>query len=673
MMDLRYTDPQKEKNTFSANSPTQPVAVTQGSIPSVTWEHLTALRDCVPDILIIIDAAGTIVLVNAQMEAQFGYHADELIGQSLEIVLPEHLRVMHAIHRARYMQAPVQRLMGIGLGVSGRRKDGSNFPVNISLRPVLIGQALYVIGAVRDMTAQQLTEREHVNITERLHKLVSLAHDAILVRDPASHIISWNTGAAKLYGWTEQEALGHVTHVLLRTRFPISKEAVDTCLEYEGKWEGELTHICRDGRPVIVESCQVLMRDERELPTAILEINRDVTERRRLESVAQEAHAELDARLNVLRLILDQLPSGVFLVRGHEQRLLMANRAVVGLWGAEWRQNQPMEDFLRTQGVRLFTVDGRPLVIADLASAHAMASGKPVLNRQQVVCQADGTRLPVLVDAIPLDDLHFFPRLPQEMAEALVPTERAVLVVYQNVTALKEAEALKDQFISLATHELRTPVTIVSGYADLMLTRAARKKGWELNEWQCKALQEMKQAIQRLTSLTEDLLDVTRVQAGEFKLELCSTDLVALAQKVIKQLQTTTDWHHLSFQTRLQQCWIKADAFRIEQVLANLLTNAIKYSPHGGLVEVTLEANEGAQEVCFHVRDHGMGIPRAQHARIFERFVRADNAQVVGIQGTGLGLYLCRELVERHGGHIWFTSEEGVGSTFSFALPYNSA
>jgi len=391
MTDSQDTDlQQEEKNETFGEIPAHPASPMQEALLSVTHESLVALLDLAPDALIVVDSAGAIVTVNTQMETLFGYGHDELIGQSLEILLPERLRVAHAALLTQYMHAARPRPMGVGLDLIGQRKDGSEFPVDISLRPILIEQTLHVIGAIRDMTAQRLVE--------------------------------------------------------------------------------------------------------------------------------------------------------------------------------------------------------------------------------------------------------------------------------------KEAEALKDQFISLATHELRTPVTIVAGYVDYLLMQATRKKGHELDEWQREKLQEMKRAMQQLAKLTEDLLDVTRVQARQFQLELSPTDLVALTQRMIQRLQTTTERHLLSFQTALLQLWATVDAFRIEQVLSNLLSNAIKYSPDGGPIEVTLEENAEEHTAHFRVRDQGMGIPSAQQAYLFGRFFRADNARTAGIRGTGLGLYLCRELVERHGGHISFTSEEGVGSTFCFSL-----
>lgn len=638
----------------------------------LTLNILAAFLDYLPDALIVADEAGTIVLMNVRAETLFGYDHHELIGQPIERLLPEHLRTAHVTYRAHYVQHARSRLMGIGRDLLAQRKDGNHFPVEISLRPLRIEHTLHVIAAVRDVTAQREIEREHTQISQRLRQqdqLLSLAHDAILVRDPASRIVSWNEGAEQLYGWTAQEVTGQITHTLLQTRFPLSKEALDHELEQHGQWRGELTYTCRDGRQVIVESRQVLVYDDQGAPSAILEINRDVTERHRLEQLEREAWVEMDARLKVFQEILDRLPNGVFLVQGPHLRLLLANQAATVLWGAQWPRGQSEEEFLHQQGIQLLAPNGQPLPLDDLTGRRAMTTGSPVLFRQLVIRRADGTRLPVVVDAIPFTNLSLLPRLPQEMISALASAERVVLVVYQDVSALKEAEMLKDQFISLATHELRTPVTIVRGYADLLLARAARGSEYGLNEWQREKVQEMKQASQQLASLTEDLLDVTRMQAGQFELEKRLTDLVALTRRMIKRLQATTDQHQLAFQTARPQLQAMVDAVRIEQVLSNLFSNAIKYSPDGGLIEITLEEHIEPHEARFHIRDQGMGIPRSQQAHLFGRFVRAENVRVAGIRGTGLGLYLCRELVERHGGRIGFESEEGVGSTFFFSLP----
>jgi signal transduction histidine kinase len=144
--------------------------------------------------------------------------------------------------------------------------------------------------------------------------------------------------------------------------------------------------------------------------------------------------------------------------------------------------------------------------------------------------------------------------------------------------------------------------------------------------------------------------------------------VIALARRVAAQQQATTR-HKIEVRTEHEQLMAEIDPGRIEQVLTNLVGNAIKYSPQGGPVIVTLWEESAARMVGISVQDHGIGIPGSQQAQIFGRFMRADNAVAWGISGTGLGLYLCRELVQRHGGRLWFESAEGAGSTFFLTLP----
>jgi len=150
------------------------------------------------------------------------------------------------------------------------------------------------------------------------------------------------------------------------------------------------------------------------------------------------------------------------------------------------------------------------------------------------------------------------------------------------------------------------------------------------------------------------------------------TDLVALVERTVKRLQTTTSKHTLSVVTTLPSLVVYADPGRIEQVLSNLIGNAIKYSPNGGPIEITLWEAMDTQEARLSVRDYGIGIPEKDQARIFGQFARASNTDTYKISGTGFGLYLSHELVERHNGRIWFESKEGQGSTFFMTLPHAS-
>jgi PAS domain S-box-containing protein len=660
----------------STPSPSDAAYTSSSSAPiHTTAEFVAQLLDISPDALIIVDNAGTIVKVNNQAEMMFGYSSAELVGQSLEILLPERFRKLHIAHRAHYARAPRTRPMGAGLELYGKHKDGLEFPVDISLRPLILDGTPHVVAAVRDITAQKQVESENAQRLQQLRlqtELMNLSHDAILIRDPINRIIFWNRGAEELYGWTAQEALGRISHTLLKTRFPLDQgdaNQADEALEREGHWEGELIHKHKDGHTLIVESSLLLVRDKQQHPIALLEINRDVTERYRQEQAVRSSYAETVARLDVLQQIINALPSSVYLVYGPETRLALSNRTTDTIWGAKWHTHQPMREFLTTNGIGIFDIRGRPLPYEQLATLRALQQGECVLQHQETIRRPDGSSIPVLVNAVTLNIQHPWLITSPETGETIQVEGPLALVVHQEVTELKEAEYLKDEFVGIAAHELRTPLAILKGYADMLIVQTERQHGPPLADWQVEALNEIKEATARLTNLTEELLEVTRLQAGRLVLSRLPTDLVALTRRVSEHLQKTTTRHQITLDTDRPTIIADIDPGRIEQILINLIGNAIKYSPQGGPIQIRLWQEENEHLAHLSVQDRGIGIPEHEHGQIFGRFMRADNARARGINGTGLGLYLSRELALQHGGALWFQSTEGVGSTFFLTLP----
>jgi signal transduction histidine kinase/GAF domain-containing protein len=389
----------------------------------------------------------------------------------------------------------------------------------------------------------------------------------------------------------------------------------------------------------------------------------DATETRRL---IEERHAreEEEVRRRLLQLVLDELPSGIYLVRGPHARLVLANRAAQDLWGAEWPIGQEMEQFLAESGAEIYGPDGRQLSGDKLATVQVARTGEDVRHHQEVIRRPDTSTLPVLLNAVALD-----PALLGDPEGSGDTPERSALVVLQDVTALKEAERVKDEFITLAAHELKTPMAAVKGYADMLARRSDMNGEHALSDWQIEALEAIDQSTTRLVELTEDLLDVTRIQAGRLDLHTEPHDVYALVRRVTRRMQVTTNEHTIRVHASSEFIVASLDVRRMEQVLSNLLSNAIKYSPDGGEINVSVSENNAHSHAIISVHDHGIGVPANQQSHLFRRFSRADNARMLGISGTGLGLYLCREIVERQGGNIWFESEEGKGSSFCVSLP----
>ena len=256
---------------------------------------LRTMTDNASSMLFMVDAAGLGTFVNPAMERITGYQAEELIGQVV------HNKIHHSYPDGRphpLNECPLSGTVRMQKPVRGEdlfvRKDGTFFPVRYSASPVFRDSV--PVGAVievQDVTESKAAEEE----LRKQAALLSLAHDAIFVRDSESRLIFWNQGAENTYGWTAEQAIGRVTHELLQTRFPVSREAVDVALQEREEWEGELTHITRKGTAIVVASRQSLRRDERGAAAAILEINRDITERKRAEEEIRKLNDELEQRV----------------------------------------------------------------------------------------------------------------------------------------------------------------------------------------------------------------------------------------------------------------------------------------------------------------------------------------------------------------------------------------
>jgi signal transduction histidine kinase len=385
--------------------------------------------------------------------------------------------------------------------------------------------------------------------------------------------------------------------------------------------------------------------------------------------------------LELLKPVIDELPCGVYIVHGEEARIVLANRAVAEAWGTPWQPGQPFEAFFRSRGIEFFRREGDPLSPEEHVALQAVRRGGRIEPRHIFIRLPDGSRRLHLAHALALDP-RMFGTPTNAKSSARHPSESWAMVILQDITsleeaeqfkrdltAMKEAEQFKDNFIATAAHELRSPMTALMGYAEMLHQQAASSKGSELAEWQMEALDTIAHDTMRIVGLMNDLLDASRLQTGKLPLHCYNTNLVALALRVVTRLRDRTKRHALVVEAGDQYIAANVDVQRIEQVVTNLVSNAIKYSPNGGEILLSIQEDMQAGMALLSVRDEGIGIPANQQAQIFSRFFRATNGIKLGLEGSGLGLYLSRELIHLHGGTIWFESIEGQGSTFFLSLP----
>jgi PAS domain S-box-containing protein len=306
-----------------------------------------------------------------------------------------------------------------------------------------------------------------------------------------------------------------------------------------------------------------------------------------------------------------------------------------------------------------------------LAEIVDQALKNKVVTNQELTIGEGGESVPITlnISAAPLHD-----------ASGIAKRPIGVVAVLNDVTSIKQVERLKDDFVSVVSHELRTPLTAIKGYTQHLVRRMERRlrkarTGSEnstlVNElpesYDLHSLNIVQSQTEHLERLVNDLLDLSQVQWGKLNLHYETFYLADVLAESVRSAQASAELHTVYLDIQAQGTTIMADRMRVEQVIGNILDNAIKYSPHGGKVTVRLENRDKEYQVS--IIDEGIGVSAEQFDHIFERFYRVHNTTIQQYSGIGLGLYVAKAIINGHGGQIWFTNNQSNGSTFHFTLP----
>ena len=345
------------------------------------------------------------------------------------------------------------------------------------------------------------------------------------------------------------------------------------------------------------------------------------------------------------KLILRSIADGVYTV-DRDLRILTLNPSAERLTG--WREAEVVGRYC-AEVFREQAEDGTLLCTEQCQLLQAMETGKPITSAspQRVLVGKDGRQIPIASSAAPL----------------LGRDNRVIgaVAVFRDVSAERELDRMKSEFISMVSHQLRSPLASINASAELMLSSevepALQQEMLELIRTQCISLGKF----------VEDILNVSRLEAGWVQVRKEPVTLMPLIKRTINLLKVKTDKHTFKVRTSGDVPFVAGDSGKIEVILGNLLENAVKYSPAGGTIVV--EVHEDSGQVITRVIDEGLGIPGDQLDKIFERFHRVDSGDGQMIYGYGLGLYTSKKLTELQGGKLWVQSKLGEGSCFSISLP----
>lgn len=355
-----------------------------------------------------------------------------------------------------------------------------------------------------------------------------------------------------------------------------------------------------------------------------------------------------------LNTVINSIAEGVVLCDSNGL-LTLANQAAMSMLSlAEVPYDQPLADMPDFYGIR--DLDGLPLPVDSLPLARAL--GGELFHDYRVLLRGASGR----------DSVMSFSGAPARADNGDI---EGAVVIFRDITASQRLERAKDEFLAVAAHELRSPLAAVRGYADLLLRREQQRGDEETRD--LRGLAVLSQQVTHMLRMVDNLLDVSRLDAGQLGLQLGRVNLVALAGEVLDQQRPSATGHELILAPGPAELWVYADSLRIRQVMTNLVGNAVRYSALNTSVVVRVATQpadgSGEPEALVAVTDQGSGIPDEQRTKLFQRYYRGSRRRA---EGLGLGLYLSREFVQLHAGQIWVESQEGQGSTFYFSLPMGS-
>jgi PAS domain S-box-containing protein len=615
--------------------------------------------------LIITDPKGNIIMVNNSICEMFHYKHDELIGQKIEILIPEDVRKRHVKHRkgGNVQSRKAMRAFGSGQSFTGQKKNGEVFPVEISLSMFRTDGQDCVMALVADISTRVYNEQRLKTseaFLKEAEKLANISHFEIdidsgemacsdqlyrLVDMDDARIDSHIKNAVQFIHPDDRRMVVETYFNCVRTDTPIDirfRVLTEKGLTKFVHNTGLLNNKTKTGKNVTIFATLLDITEQVKIEQELRELNADLEER-----VAQRTQ-ELERNQFLYKMIARNFPNGTISVFDKDLNYVFVE-------GKELYRRGITGDMLIGTSF-LERVD--PEVKEDIEEKlRSILAGEEFINFELK------TREKIyMINAVGFDSEN--------------EENKHILMVSQNISALKQAEEdiqrslekeqhlneLKSRFVSMASHEFRTPLTAVLNSVSL-LEKYVGMDGKE--DKQQNHLKRIRSATKHLTTILTDFLSLDKLEQGKFELNPALLDIKDFSSEILQDFEGMLQSNQNVNYTHEGPTEVKLDKNMLTHVYNNLISNAIKYSPEGESVE--LKTIHDGKTLTIIVEDHGIGIPKDEQEQMFNRFFRANNA--TNIQGTGLGLNIVMNYIKMIEGDISFTSKENEGTTFTIILP----
>lgn len=594
--------------------------------------RLSAIVDSADDAIISNKFDGIITSWNQGAENIFRYSASEAINNHISIIVPEEFyeeqdRIISQVRNGERIKH---------YETVRKTKDGNKIDISLTASP-LKGSTTNVMGMsiiARDISAQKiLNEKQAV-----LSAIVNSSDDAIISKTLDGTIISWNPAAENMFGYSESEAIGNNISIIIP---PERLQEEQTILENVRKGlkidHFRTVRIAKNKRKIKISLTVSPIKDQEGNIIGASKIARDISDQK----LAEEKQATLAAIVSSSDdAIISKTLFGI---------ITSWNQAATKMFGYTEAEVIGKHISIIIPPDRM---DEETMIIENIRS------GKKIKHFETVRVGKDGREMNISLTVSPIQNkagkIIGASKIARDITEKIQIEKQRILYTGK----LKQLNKYKDEFMTMASHELKTPLTIIKANLDIMNLKMQQDENLVFVE------NTLKQ-VEKLNKLISDLLDISKIQAGKLELKLADFDMISLLKEMINNMQPTTEIKILLKNTN-DTLPAYGDRDRIGLVIINLLGNAIKYSPNSKEIKVNAFISEDA--IIVGIEDKGIGIPSDDLTNIFSRFYRVSGITST-FAGSGIGLYIASQIISRHGGKIWAVSQLKKGSTFYFSIP----